>query len=93
MAKRIEWTATAQSQYKEVVSYLINEWSIAVAENFIDTLDKKLNLLAEFPYLGAKSTRHPRIRQLVINKFNTLYYEVQIDKILVLGLEDNRQEM
>ncbi len=91
MAKEIEWTATARAQYREVVSYLIDNWSVAIAEKFIDTVNRKLDLLIQFPELGRRTKNNTRIRKLVLNKQNSLFYEVQRHKILILGIYDNRQ--
>ena len=79
-------------RYREVVSYLIDNWSIAVAEKFIDTVDRKLDLLTNFPEIGQRTKGNSKIRRLVLNKQITLIYEPQRHKILVLDIHDNRQK-
>lgn len=89
MAKTIEWTLTAQMRYREITNYLIDNWSIAAADRFIDTIDRKLNLLTQFPELGQRTRRNSKTRQ---GKYHTLFYEPQRSKILVIDIKDNRQK-
>ena len=91
MAETIEWTLTAQMRYREIVSYLIDNWSIAAADKFIDMVDRKLDLLTQFPEIGQRTRKNGKVRQLQLGKYNTLFYEPQRSKILVLDIQDNRQ--
>ena len=88
----IEWTLTAQMRYREVVSYLIDNWSIAVAEKFINAVDRKLDLLTNFPELGQRTKKNSKTWQLQLGKYHTLFYEPQRAKILVLDIQDKRQK-
>lgn len=92
MAKTIEWTLTAQMRYREITTYLIDNWSIAAADRFIDTVDRKLNLLTQFPELGQRTRRNSKTRQIQLGKYHTLFYEPQRSKILVIDIKDNRQK-
>lgn len=74
------------------MSYLIDNWSIVAANKFIDTVDSKLNLLTQFPELGQRTKGNSKRRRIVLNKNNTLIYEPQRHKILVLDIRDNRQK-
>ena len=91
MDKTIEWTLTAQMRYREVITYLIDNWSIAAANRFIDMVDRKLNLLTQFPEIGQRTKKNSKVRQLQLGKYNTLFCEPQRSKILVLNIQDNKQ--
>lgn len=57
MAFEIEWTPNAREDLREIVSYLQKEWSAGIAENFIVDCFSKINLIAQFPYIGAPSEK------------------------------------
>ncbi len=74
MALKIEWTVNALEDYKQVVDYLLKEWSIKIASDFIDTPEKRVYNLSFFPHIGITSLKDPSIRSIVITKHNKLYY-------------------
>ena len=91
MALEIEWTANALEDYRQVVDYLLKDWSIKVAIDFIDNLEKRIHNLSSFPNIGIASIKNSSIRSIVITKHNKLYYRVLPDKIEILDIFDTRQ--
>ena len=55
-------------------------------------VDRKLDLLTQFPEIGQRTKENSKVRQLQLGKYNTLIYEPQRSKILVLDIQDNRQK-
>ncbi len=91
MALKIEWTVNALEDYKQVVDYLLKEWSVKVATDFINNLEKRVNNLSFFPHIGIASLKDTSIRSIVITNHNKLYYRVSPGKIEILGIFDTRQ--
>ena len=91
MAYEVIWTEKARSHYQEIVNYLLGRWNKTIAEEFINAVEKKLNLLSHFPNLGKASEKNTEVRQILINKYHTVYYSIQSNLIFVLALHDNRQ--
>ncbi len=51
---RIVWTLEALLDYESIIYYLIYKWSLAVAEDFINSLDQKIKLIQLQPELLKK---------------------------------------
>ncbi|NOT50839.1 MAG: type II toxin-antitoxin system RelE/ParE family toxin [Chitinophagaceae bacterium] len=91
MALKIEWTANAIEDYKQVVDYLLKEWPLKVAADFVNNLEERVDNLNSFPNIGMASLKDPSIRSIVITKHNKLYYRNSPGKIEILGIFDTRQ--
>lgn len=92
MAHRIEWTENAKQDLKKIIEYLLEKWSVEVAEKFIDKLDSILELLTISPYIGMESKKKKGVRQILITRHNRLYYRVVDNKIILLDFFDTRQD-
>ncbi|GGE39141.1 hypothetical protein EV200_107101 [Pedobacter psychrotolerans] len=53
---------------------------------------KTLELISETPFLYKRTAFDPNIRQGLIKKISSVFYEVKSDRIEVLFFWDNRQE-
>lgn len=91
MALQIVWTNNALEDYRRVIDYLLKEWTLKVASDFITILEERADTLRSFPYVGIASIKNPLIRSIVITKHNKLYYRIQADKIEILNIFDTRQ--
>ena len=91
MALKIEWTANALEDYRQVVDYLHKEWPFNVVADFVNNLEKRVDNLSSFPFIGIASLKDPSIRSIVITKHNKLYYRTSPDKIKILDIFDTRQ--
>jgi len=93
MAKKIRWSVNSIVYYKAVIDYLIENWGAQTAEKFIESVEQKLFLLSEFPFLGRLSPKGHPSRQLIISKHNKLIYEIKGDTIFVTEIFDTRQRI
>ena len=91
MALQIIWTSNAIEDYKQVVDFLLEEWSIKVAVDFVATTEERVQMLGSFPHIGIASVKDPKIRSIVITKHNKLYYRIASDRIEILDIFDTRQ--
>jgi plasmid stabilization system protein ParE len=55
MALPVRWTENALEDYRNVINYLLEEWSIDIASRFIDILEARLERLSLFPEIGIQS--------------------------------------
>lgn len=62
-----------------------------IADKFLSTVDRDLELLLLFPDLGVSSIEEPKVRQFLITKHNWLIYTVKGDTIIVLNIRDTRR--
>lgn len=77
----------------KVQTYLEKEWGDQVAKTFLLKIDLRVNMLKEYPYLGAASKKIPGVRALLITKHNILFYKIEGNRIIVLNLFDTRADV
>lgn len=65
--------------------YLLKEWSLKVADDFINNLEERVQNLSLFPHIGIASVKDPSIRSIVVTKHNKLYYRTWPEKIEYLA--------
>ena len=92
MALQIEWTPNALQDYEQVINYLLKEWSINTALDFVNRIEERVYNLSLFPNIGVASVKEPSIRSILITKHNRLYYHVISNKIIILDIFDTRQD-
>ena len=92
MALPIIWTENAYEDYKKVVDYLLQAWSIDIAAKFINIVDSRLETLSVFPNIGVRSSKEEKVRAIIITEHNKLYYRVTSDGIEILNIFDTRQD-
>lgn len=92
MAYEIVWSKNATQDLKKIIEYLRDEWSVDIAEKFIDKLDSILELLENAPYIGIKSEKRAGVRQILITRHNKLFYRLRGNTILLLDFFDTRQD-
>lgn len=92
MVKKIAWSLLGLDRYKQILEFLILNWSLHTAEEFQKITEQKLLLLAQFPHAGTSSIKNSRFRQLIITKHNKLIYHVKKDTIFIVEIIDTRQK-
>ena len=45
-----------------------------------------------FPKIYPASTKYPSLRRAVLHKLTSVYYTIANDKIIVIAIQDNRQD-
>ena len=90
MAYEIKWTAIALEDYHSIIKYLSNEWSLSVAIDFKNIVNRKLNNLSQRPFSGIKSEKDPDIRSILFTPHNRLYYRILKNTIELLTIIDIR---
>lgn len=78
---KIVWNQNAYKSLDKNLNHLKAKWTKKDIENFLDILEEKVKLLETFPEIGTVCEFKPLLRQLVITKHITLFYEVEINKI------------
>jgi plasmid stabilization system protein ParE len=91
MALKIYWTTRATRNFDVILEYLEVEWGDQVTKRFIRDVYDLLELLVEFPELGSIENIEKGIRGFTLIKQINIFYRITKDKIIVLGLFDNRQ--
>lgn len=87
----ILWTDHARDELKQTMQYLEEYWTARELQIFLKSLDHTIDLLSKSPHIFPRSTGKTRIHRVVIQKFNTMYYQINDDSIEILSLFSNRQ--
>lgn len=57
MALPVVWTQNALEDYQHVVDYLLKDWPMFVAENFVNTIEQRIKIIGIYPYIGIASKK------------------------------------
>ena len=90
MEKEIVWTAVAQNDFWEIVSYLKSSWPEKVLNRFQDVLYRKATLLQRQPKIGFKSSKYSRFRKTLVTRHYMLIYSVAKDHIIIHRLKHTK---
>ncbi len=91
MALKIFWTNKASNNFENILEYLEVEWGNHVTKRFIKDLYDFLEVLVEFPEIGSIENKEKGIRGFTLIRQINIFYRITIDKIIILGLFNNRQ--
>lgn len=72
--RKITWSVDAESDYEENIEYLLRNWSVKEAEEFVQKVDKVINTLST-ELVRYQAARYRGIFKCVICKQITLYYK------------------
>ena len=85
------WTEKAEKTYTKNYEYLVENWSLAIAEKFDEEVLKTIDIIAKNPHLGRYNKNFDFSSILVVKQI-TLLYTVVGDIIYLLLFHDNRQK-
>lgn len=91
MDYQIAWTGEAKENYREIAIYLLDSYSLQVADRFTDTVAAKIQLLENTPFIGRRLDGLPAVRKLPVAPFSVLYYTVVEEKVIILNILDSRR--
>jgi len=92
MSRRILLTETAQAQLGHLLDYLESEWSEKVKQEFLEKLDKRIELVRKRPNLFPTSKIKSGLHKCVVTKQTTMFYMYNQTEITVLSIFDTRQD-
>jgi plasmid stabilization system protein ParE len=76
MVKKIEWSLKAITTYAQNIKYLKEEWSLSTAQKFTETVNQKIDLIANKPVDYRRSSKVANVYFVVINKRIKLFYKI-----------------
>lgn len=91
MERKIIVSKVASEKLENLLSYLVQHWSIRAKNDFLKKLDKAVFLLKKQPEIFPVSEKEIWLRKCVITKQTTLYFEFDDNEVRILTFYDNRQ--
>ena len=91
MIKQVEWSDGAIEAVIKIKMYLIENWSELVAENFVNEIESKIEVLKQFPEIGRQSEKEKGVRRIKVAKHVALYYREKNGPLEILEFFDQQQ--
>ena len=91
MAKQIIYKKRFLNKLDKLLIYLEKEWSVGVANNFLDKLEEKKDTIKLHPDIG-KITLIKNTRSILVTKHNRIYYRTEGNKIALINMIDTRRD-
>ena len=88
---KLLWSERALSDLKNIVDYLLENWTEKELKNFARSLDKRLEIISFNPKIFPKTRERKEIRKSVLTKHTVIYYETSDKVITIITLFDPRQ--
>jgi plasmid stabilization system protein ParE len=91
MSHAIYWTDEAYETFDAIVLSIDDKWGTKQAGIFVKRVQQISTLIADQPYLFRASVTHD-LRQAILSRQTSMFYEVKETSINILFFWDNRQE-
>ena len=88
----VEWTKRSLRNAKSIREYLHNEFSEKETQNFENLLEDFMKTVSIFPHIFPQSRKYPELRKAVLHKLTSVFYTIKTKKIIVIAMQDNRQD-
>ena len=92
MSLQIHYTPRSKETLESIYSFILNQFGVNSANNFLSKAEKGISLIAEHPLMFKATAIDENVRICVISKQTSLFYRVTDTSIDLLFFWDNRQE-
>ena len=92
MAYQLVWTAEAEDDFKKIIFYLKENWSLQSSEKFIERTYRRLNKLADMPSV-ARSTSQQSISIYKLDKKNALFFTIEENYLILLSIYPYKKDI
>ena len=91
MSLAVFWTEDAKDTFDSIISLIAAKWNSKEVADFVNHTNKVIALIVQQP-LMYKASISNNVRQVVLTKQTSMFYEVHHEFITILFFWDNRQE-
>ena len=92
MAYQIIWTSEADNDLYAIIDYLKLNWSDLSAEKFVNRIMKKIERIAEMPYVP-RYTLQPNVQMIKLDRKNILFYKIENNQIVLLSIYPYKKDI
>lgn len=90
--KRIIWSPIAEQTNLNILSQILERWTLKEAENFEVKVESLIEKLKKHNRLCPSSTTFKNLRRCVITSQTSLVYQIKEDFIELVAFFDNRAD-
>ncbi|WP_373060271.1 type II toxin-antitoxin system RelE/ParE family toxin [Zunongwangia sp. H14] len=92
MGRTIVTSIIAKEKLEDLFEFLIKKWSYKVKTDFVQKLDRSIDIIKDQPEIFPESQTEKGLRKCVITKQTTLYYRFDDEKIYIVTIFDTRKD-
>lgn len=92
MAYEIVWTAEAEEDFKKIILYLKESWSLQSSEKFVLQTYKRLEKLAVMPSAG-RETSQELVYIYKLDRKNALFFSLQENYLILLSIYPYKKDI
>lgn len=91
MTRHVVVSKLANKKLQTLFDYLTERWSPKVKSDFVEKLDRSIEIIKTQPESFPGSDIKPGLHKCVISKQTTLYFRFTSSQIKIVNIFDNRQ--
>lgn len=91
MVKQIKWNKKAVADLNGIALYLEENFSFQTAQNFVDQIYEKIEVICKYPTMGRKAPKRKTVRFILVGKHRRLYYRKEGGTLVISSIFDTRQ--
>ncbi|MCC6727376.1 MAG: type II toxin-antitoxin system RelE/ParE family toxin [Saprospiraceae bacterium] len=86
---------TAYDQLHELLDYLEANWSSTVSDNYLNKLERTMEVISNMPYSFPAADNFPGLRKCVVTRQSIAYYRIdEVRKeVEILAVIDSRRDV
>lgn len=92
MGRIVITSIIAKEKLEDLFDHLIEKWSYKVKAEFLQKLDRSIEIIKEQPEIFPESQKEKGLRKCVITKQTTVFYRFDNEKIKIVTIFDTRKD-
>lgn len=92
MAYQLVWSAEAENDFKNIILYLKENWSVLSAERFVFRTYKRLENLLAIPTI-ARATTEESIYMLKLDRKNVIFFTLEANYLILLSIYPYKKDI
>jgi plasmid stabilization system protein ParE len=92
MAYQLVWSAEAEDDFKKIVSYLKETWSVQSSKKFIERTYRRLEKLTEMP-TAARPASQQLIYMYKLDRKNALFFSLEENYLILLSIYPYKKDI
>ena len=90
--KKDSCSQTFSEEHFKEYDYLLKEYSARTAFDFLNKLQRRVELIIRYPEIGKSSQLKSNVRSVTLQPHNRIFYRLKINSIELLCLFDMRKK-
>ncbi|QHS55781.1 type II toxin-antitoxin system RelE/ParE family toxin [Mucilaginibacter sp. 14171R-50] len=89
---KLIWSLRSLTEYEQLLSYLMKEWGELITKRVAERINDQINRIQNAPEQFPLIVKSKNIRRCVVSSQTSIFFRVNINRIELLSIFDNRQD-